>query len=79
MGDSQKDRMKWQWPGLARIDGAWGQGSSRGAFLPLNEEICPLFPFYSHAIAHAALSDWSDLKIKLRSPVKILFGSKNHF
>ena len=22
MGDSQKDRMKWQWPGLLSIDGA---------------------------------------------------------
>ena len=60
MGDSQKDRMKWQWPGLAHMDGAWGQGSSRGEFLPLTEEVCPLFSFYGHDTAHATLSDWSE-------------------
>ena len=62
----------------ARTDGAWGQNSSRGTFLPPTEEICPLFSFYSHETAHAALSDWSDpqkYKNMQRSPDKILFGS----
>ena len=30
-------------------------------------------------VAHAVLSDWSDLQIYARSPVKILFGSQNPF
>ena len=45
MGDSQKDRMKCQWPGLARIDGAWVGVLDEARSSPRMKRFARSFPF----------------------------------